>query len=173
MFQIRLVAALAASLTLSLNVSYAADTDTTESSTRAALWAAQERIVQMYLRDLRNEAKDALLSVEARQEAHYQRNNTYAHSLRELGFPGDPWVTDDGSYTIRIAPGADENGYQAVALLNHNGEEAEQCGLFSIDSRGTRRSVPEKDCWIDLPANPVTSEPATLASSAAESSGED
>ena len=173
MFDIRLFAALAATLALSFSVSYADEADSTDSSEPSAVWAAQERLVQLYLRNLRNEAKDALLLVEASQQEHFQQNDTYAQDLRELGFPSNPWVTDGGSYTISIRPGADETAYQVVALLNHYGEEAEQGGRFSIDSNGARHSAPENDCWIDLPTNPVTSEPAALASSWADSSGED
>ncbi|MDJ0908937.1 MAG: type IV pilin protein [Woeseiaceae bacterium] len=172
MSDIRMIAALATAVALSFSVSYADEADTTESSDPSAVWAAQERLVELYLRNLRAEAKDALLLVEASQEEHFQRNNTYAQDLRDLGFPSNPWVTDAGSYTISISPGADETAYQVVALLNHYGEEAEQCGRFSIDSDGSRHSAPEHDCWIDLPANPVTSEPAALASSWADSSGE-
>ena len=173
MFDIRLFAAFAAAIPLSFGVSYADEADTTESGEPSAVFAAQERLVELYLRNLRTEAKDALLLVEASQEVHFQQNSTYAQDLRELGFPSDPWVTDGGSYTISISPGADETAYQVVARLNHYGEEFEQCGRFSIDSNGTRHSAPEDDCWIDLPTNPVTSEPAALASSWADSSGED
>ncbi len=172
MFDIKLTTALAVAITLSFGVSHADESDSSESSDSSAPWAAQERLVELYLRSLRNEAKDALLLVEASQEQHFERNNTYAQDLRDLGFPTDPWVTNGGSYTISISPGADENDYQVVALLNHYGEEADKCGHFSIDSDGARHSAPENDCWIDLPTNPVTSEPAALASSWADSSGD-
>ena len=172
-FNIRLTAALAASAVILCSVSYAEEADTALSSRQAARQAAQERILELYLRNLTFEVKDILLRVEASQQDYYVRNSSYAHDLRDLGFPSDPWVTDSGGYTVSIRPGSDENHYEAVALLNYDGEEFGRCRRFSIDSNGVRHSAPETDCWIDMPSNPVTSEPGALASSSAELPGQD
>ena len=88
----------------------------------------------------RNEAKAALLKLAVNQERFYQSNETYSDDLTQLDFATDPFVTDSGSYTIDIAPGADASNYSATATYNVADAEAHECLSFEIDGRGSGAS---------------------------------
>ena len=96
----------------------------------------------------RNEAKAALLQIAVQQERFYLNNNTYTDDITQLGFSSQPFVTDSGSYTINIAPGAaDASNFAATATYNNMDAELSKCETFQIDGRGTRTSLPYTDCW--------------------------
>lgn len=96
----------------------------------------------------RNEAKAALLQIATAQERWYLNNNSYTSDMTDLGFPvADDFVTESGTYTIDIAPGADGNNFSASALYNRADNEATKCATFGIDGRGAKTSGPYTDCW--------------------------
>jgi len=95
----------------------------------------------------RNEAKAALLQIATSQERFYLNNNTYSNDMTQLGFPTDPFISDSGSYTIDITPGADASDFSATATYNHPDNEASKCLTFTLDGRGTRTSLPDTNCW--------------------------
>ena len=95
----------------------------------------------------RNEAKAALLQIATQQERFYLNNNTYTTDMTQLGFPvGANFVTESGSYTITVGA-ADAANFTATANYNNADNEANKCGSFGIDGRGTRTSAPYVDCW--------------------------
>ena len=95
----------------------------------------------------RNEAKAALLQIATNQERFYLNNNSYSNDLTQLGFATDPFVSDSGTYTIDIAPGADSTNFSASAAYNFSDNESTKCSSFGIDGRGQRSSAPLGDCW--------------------------
>jgi type IV pilus assembly protein PilE len=96
----------------------------------------------------RNEAKAALLKIATNQERFYLNANTYSNNLTELGFPTDPFITDSGSYTIDITPGANSVNFEATADYNNSDNESTKCGQFTIDGRGAKGSNTLTDCWV-------------------------
>jgi len=97
----------------------------------------------------RNEAKAALLQIATNQERFYLNNNSYTDDMTQLGFSdSDDWVTDSGTYTVDVAPGADSSNFSATALYNRMDNEVNKCASFAIDGRGTRTSLPYTDCWV-------------------------
>ena len=95
----------------------------------------------------RNEAKAALLQIATNQERFYLNNNTYTNDMTQLGFDAsDDWVTESGTYTVDVS-GADSQTYTATADYNPTDNEANKCGQFVLDARGTRSSTPYTDCW--------------------------
>ena len=95
----------------------------------------------------RNEARSALLRIATDQERFYLNNSTYTTSLTALGFAADPFVTETGSYRVRVMPGANANSYTAEAVYLLGGTEGSTCGRFTIDSAGNKGSTTETDCW--------------------------
>jgi len=95
----------------------------------------------------RNEAKAALLQIATNQERFYLNNNTYSNDLTQLGFSSDPFISDSGSYTIDIAPGANSSNFSATADYNFSDNESTKCNWFGLDGRGVRQSLPDTDCW--------------------------
>lgn len=98
-------------------------------------------------RSKRSEARAALLQIATNQERFYLSQSTYTDDLTNLGFPNDPFVTETGSYRIRIVPGANSSGYRAEASYLLGGGEETKCNLFTIDSDGIKGSDPYTDCW--------------------------
>ena len=94
----------------------------------------------------RTEARAALLKIATNQEKYYLQNNTFTGDLRVLGFNADPYITDSGTYRVRITS-ADASNFTAEAdYIPADGEEA-KCNLFSINGRGQKTSDPYTDCW--------------------------
>jgi type IV pilus assembly protein PilE len=95
----------------------------------------------------RAEAKANLLKIATNQERFYLQNNTFTCDMTQLGFPAaGAYITDSGSYRVDItACGAAD--FTAVANYQLGGTEAGKCGMFQIDGRGTRISLPNDDCW--------------------------
>lgn len=95
----------------------------------------------------RSEAKAALLQIATNQERFYLSHSTYSDDLTDLGFESNPFVTDTGTYRIRILAGANSAGYTAEADYLLDGSEEDKCNLFTIDSNGVKASDPDTDCW--------------------------
>lgn len=95
----------------------------------------------------RNEARAALLRIATDQERWYLNNNSYTDDVTDLGFAANPFVTETGSYRVRIMPGANANQYTAEAVFLLGGNEAGICGRFTIDSAGNKGSSAQTDCW--------------------------
>ena len=97
----------------------------------------------------RNEAKAALLQIATNQERFYLNNNTFTSDMTQLGFPvTDNFLTDTGSYTIDVAPGADSSNFSATATYTKVDNESTKCLTFGIDGRGSKTSGPLADCWV-------------------------
>jgi type IV pilus assembly protein PilE len=95
----------------------------------------------------RTEAKTALLKIATNQERFLLDNNTYTEDLLPLGFSSSPFITETGSYRVRVMPGANANNFTAEAVFLLGGSEANKCARFTLDGRGIKESSPETDCW--------------------------
>jgi type IV pilus assembly protein PilE len=98
----------------------------------------------------RNEAKAALLQIATLQERFYLQNNTYTTDMTNVGFAAAGCnMSDTGTYQICV-PNADANTFDATATYQIPGDiEDGKCGLFTIDGRGAKGSLPETDCWTN------------------------
>jgi type IV pilus assembly protein PilE len=95
----------------------------------------------------RNEAKAALLQIATNQERFYLNNNRYTCDMTRLGFStATDFVTESGSYTIKVGPCTADN-FTAQAVYNNEDTEAGKCGIFTINGRNVKTSAPYTDCW--------------------------
>ena len=85
----------------------------------------------------RSEAQAALINIAGRQEQYFLDNKVYANDLTELGLPENPFVTEDGWYTIAALCDANGcvNGYNLTA--NPQGTQVTD-GNLSINSLGVK-----------------------------------
>ena len=95
----------------------------------------------------RNEAKAALLKAATNQEKFYLQNQRFSTDLTELGFSANPFITDSGSYEIRVFAANPAANFTVTATYQNPDEEVNRCGTFTIDGRGTKTSGPYADCW--------------------------
>ena len=98
-------------------------------------------------RATRNEAKAALLKAATNQERYYLQNNKFSTDLNELGFSGNPYTTDTGSYEITVVAPNPASNFTVTATYLLGGVESGKCGAFTIDGRGVKTSSPSEDCW--------------------------
>jgi prepilin-type N-terminal cleavage/methylation domain-containing protein len=79
----------------------------------------------------RTEAKTALLKIATNQERFLLDNNTYTEDLLPLGFSSSPFITETGSYRVRVMPGAN------VGWPRHQGIKSRDrlLGAHQIDKR--------------------------------------
>ena len=102
---------------------------------------------QYAARAKRNEAKAALLQIQANQERFYLQNHTFTKDLIKLGFATTPnFTTATGSYVINVGA-ADADDFTATATYQKSDAEAGKCATFQIDGRGSKTSAPLADCW--------------------------
>lgn len=94
----------------------------------------------------RNEARAALLQIATNQERFYLQNGTFTLNMNQLGFSDDPFVTDSGTYSVRVNE-ADASNFRATATYIPADAEAGKCQTFQIDGRGMKSSAPDADCW--------------------------
>ena len=102
----------------------------------------------------RTEAKAALQEAMNRQERLYTTTNRYTDDVTDLGYANDPFITDDGWYSVSAAQCgaglADCVTLTAAARLDQGND---QCGDFTLDSRGQPgvtnqdAGVTAQDCW--------------------------
>ena len=102
----------------------------------------------------RADAKVGLARIADKQERYYLQNNTYATTTALLGL-ANPWITDEGYYSITIDDGADTSGFTATAEALAGQAKDTDCKTFSLSSTGLKTATvdatdPDADaskCW--------------------------
>lgn len=96
----------------------------------------------------RTEAKSALQEAMNRQERLYTTTNSYTDDVRNLGYDNDPFITEEGWYSVsatQCGTGLDDCvSLTASTRLDQNND---QCGNFTLTSRGARSVSGSGDCW--------------------------
>ena len=68
------------------------------------------------------------------------------HPVHPIAFRGARALSNSTVYTVDVS-GANAQTYTATADYNPTDNEANKCGQFVLDARGTRTSTPYTDCW--------------------------
>ena len=99
---------------------------------------------QFIERAKRTEARALLLRIAVDQERFYLQNNTFG-TMAQLQYD-EPQITDSEAYSVTITANTASN-FSATATYQLGGEAAGKCLTFTIDGRGTKKSLPDTDCW--------------------------
>lgn len=97
----------------------------------------------------RAEAKSALQQTINRQERHYTDNNTYTTDMTELGYGADPFITEEGWYSVTAAACGGSTIAQCVEVTAapQNAQTSDPCSSFTLNSRGQRGVTGSGNCW--------------------------
>lgn len=99
------------------------------------------------LRSHRAEARTAVMDAAARQEKRFSATYAYTADMTELGYTADPWVTDNGRYSVAAALDAD--GRFTITATALGVQVDDRCDGFSVNFLG-QRGVSEgtvDECW--------------------------
>jgi type IV pilus assembly protein PilE len=88
----------------------------------------------------RADAKVGLLKVADKQERYYLQNNTYAANTALLGLT-DPWISDEGYYSIAVDTGADASGFTLTATAQGAQSDDTDCETMSLSSTGAETAT--------------------------------
>lgn len=97
----------------------------------------------------RAEAKSALQQGINRQERHFTSNNTYTADMTELGYAADPFITEEGWYSVSAAACGGSTIAQCAVMTAapQNDQTNDSCGSFTLNTRGQRTVTGSGDCW--------------------------
>lgn len=101
----------------------------------------------------RSDAKSALMDVANRQEQHMLDRNTYTLDMTELGFAADPYISEEGHYSIDAAAcGAGiASCYVLTATPQAGSPQATdtRCTTFVLTSAGSKTATgtTQNECW--------------------------
>ncbi|MDZ7828344.1 MAG: type IV pilin protein [Halofilum sp. (in: g-proteobacteria)] len=96
----------------------------------------------------RTEAKAALQEAMNREERLYTTTNSYSASMTAIGYGADPFLTEEGWYSVDgVACGGGITECVSLTATAQNDQANDQCGNFTLDSRGNRSVSGSGDCW--------------------------
>jgi len=111
------------------------------------------------LRSHRAEATMALVDVAKRMERYFATNLVYTNDFVALGLGGEPYITDNGHYSIRVRDNGGGGGACPIAICFELeaapiGPQADdtECALFQLNSSRERGALDDDDnqndsCW--------------------------
>lgn len=104
----------------------------------------------------RTDAKSALLDVASRQEQYMLDRGTYTDDMRDLGFPVDPMVSEEGHYSVDATDcsggAADLNRCYRITATPRSGSPQTndvRCTSFVLGSNGAKTATGSDvdGCW--------------------------
>ena len=107
----------------------------------------------------RIEATGALINIADRMDNFYLDNKTYTNDLLALGFSADPFITENGYYSIDVRDNGGGGGACPIAICFQLeaaaiGAQADDtdCGLFALNSAGVKTAEAadnsqNNSCW--------------------------
>ena len=102
----------------------------------------------------RSDAMSSLLDAANRQQQFMLDQGSYSDDMTELGYGADPWVTEEGHYSISAAScsgGAIGNCFELTATPQAGSPQAKdaRCTSFKLDSFGVRSATgpTATECW--------------------------
>lgn len=111
------------------------------------------------LRVHRTEATLALLDVADRMQQYYVDNKTYTNDFVALGLGGEPFITENANYSVRVRDNGGGGGACPIAVCFELeaapiGMQADDtdCALFKLNSAGVKAAVADNNsqndsCW--------------------------
>lgn len=104
-------------------------------------------------RSRRAEAMTTLMMVANRQEQYYADNRTYTTDMTELGLPADPYVTENGYYSIDAAAvSAISSDFILTATAASLQTSDSDCTSFTLNYLGQKAAKAgaldnSDECW--------------------------
>jgi len=103
--------------------------------------------MQHVLKSKRSEAQSALLDLANRQEMYYLDHHKYALNLNtELGLSGNPFITDNGYYSIATSSATATADFTLTATAIGTQAADSECATLSINHQQTK-SASNTSCW--------------------------
>ena len=88
----------------------------------------------------RADAKVGLSKVADKQERYYLQNNIYGSDTSKLGLT-NPWISDEGFYSIVVDSGADASGFTLTATAQDAQLKDLDCQTMSLSSTGAKTAT--------------------------------
>lgn len=102
----------------------------------------------------RSDAMSSLLDASNRQQQFMLDQGRYTADMTDLGYPQNPWITEEGHYTVSAAAcdgGSINNCYELTATPRAGSPQSDdtRCTSFTLDSFGTRSATgtTPTECW--------------------------
>lgn len=102
----------------------------------------------------RSDAMSSLLDAANRQQQFLLDQGRYTINMTELGYAANPWITEEGHYSVAAAActgGAIANCFQLTATPLAGSPQADdaRCTSFTLDSFGRRTATGTMaaECW--------------------------
>ena len=114
---------------------------------------------QNYVRKVnRTEATVALMDTASRMHLYYFENKTYTDDLNALGLGTDPYITENGNYSIDVEDNGGSGGACPIAICfelvaGASGRQAAdtECSEFRLNAAGDRTAFggggQNNNCW--------------------------
>lgn len=92
----------------------------------------------------RTEAQRELLRIANLQEQYYIDRRNYTEDMKKLGLANDPFITDNGYYSVdaKLIDGGFVLEAKALEYQKNNDSE---CPFLSVDEKGHK--LPVGSCW--------------------------
>lgn len=107
-------------------------------------WLAFPSYLHFIARSNRTEAQRELLRIANLQEQYYVDTRNYTEDMKKLGLNNDPFITDNGYYSIDASL-VDGGFVLAAKALNTQKNNDSECAQLSIDETGLKLS--KGKCW--------------------------
>lgn len=94
----------------------------------------------------RNEGRTVVMEAAARQDRRFSQTFAYTQDMTDLGYDANPFVTENGRYSVAIA--GDATSYTVTATAQ--GDQVDDgCDGFSMNNLGTRAVTEGTNatCW--------------------------
>jgi type IV pilus assembly protein PilE len=103
------------------------------------------------LRSNRTEAKSVLVDAAARQERFFSNSTppTYADDMELLGYDADPFITENGYYSVAVAEGDSGDiatSFELTATATGGQADDADCATLTINSLGEKGGTSD-NCW--------------------------
>lgn len=95
-------------------------------------------------RSNRTEAHAALMKISNLEEQFYLDNKSYTGTMTELGFATDPYVTENGYYSVDAVVTSSKMTISATALGSQAARES-TCKTITLTDTGAKG--PAAECW--------------------------
>ncbi|MEW6982136.1 type IV pilin protein [Colwelliaceae bacterium 6471] len=103
--------------------------------------------VDFVKRSNRAEAQSELLRIANLQEQYYMDHRTYTSDMTQLGLGADPYIPEQGNYSIDTsAIAADGSTYTLTATAINAQASDTTCAKFNVNELGTK-SATSANCW--------------------------
>lgn len=100
--------------------------------------------IDFVVRSNRAEGLRELVRIANLQEQHYVDNRSYTEAMTDLGLNADPFVTENGHYSIDATVVNDTFSLVATAQGNQALKDS-ACGTIAVTDTG--KKTPASNCW--------------------------